>query len=240
MKELLNKRINDLATENYAVLRLFLEYKIDFYCKGDRVLKDVISNSELDKEIFLKKLEETLNQPKSHFEVQIEEWPLDLLADYIQKTHHRYTDQTLVTLKKMTTDYIENNLAEIDKMKEFQIPLELLAKELGGHMKKEELILFPFIKKLIINKGKFDSSRIKSAEDPIEMMIHEHDTAFNLLEKIQIIFDRNSQEELPSQEYKDIVQLMSELHQDLVVHIHLENNILFPKVLELEKIKVNL
>jgi len=238
MEEKLDVKIGDLATENHEVLRLFLRYNIDFYCRGKLSLKEVLEHSDFNIDDFLKEFNELNKLPKRKYEVKIESWPLDLLADYIQKTHHAFTDKILVEIKSAVDNYIDQSFDENGEISEFKIQIELLAKELGGHMKKEELILFPYIRKMVATRGKMEAPRFGTVQKPIDLMIHEHDTAFVLLKNIRKILNNYIVDDSKSPQLVNIVEMMNDLDHDLALHLHLENNILFSNVVELEKNKV--
>src|SRR5690554_564524 len=228
MNNILDQKIGDLAIRDYSFIQLFQKYKVDFYCKGNLTLDEGLRNAKINSHDFLNELEKIRAKNSTEYKVKIEEWPLDLLADYLQKKHHRFTDQILVKLKKKVDEYLTNNSGEKENISAFKVHLELLAKELGGHMKKEELILFPYIRKMVVTRGKIEAPRFKSVESPIEMMIHEHDTAFSLLTKIRILLNNYEWNTPNTEPVKEIKCLMKQLDDDLGLHLHLENNVLFP------------
>lgn len=239
MKHVLKHKVSDLAVKNFAILQFFIVHQIDFYCEGNQSLEEAIMKSKLDKEEIVQEIEKINKQAVSGYSVNIDNWPLDLLADYIQKTHHKFTEQILVELKDEVDAFIaENNGDHKVTIVDFKVKLNLLAKELGGHMKKEELILFPFIRKMVSARREVEAPRFGSVQKPIDMMIHEHDTAYQLLVEIRRLFNNYENEFDVKSKYKDIVLKMSSLDVDLQHHLHLENNILFPKTVELEKNKV--
>jgi len=238
MDNILDQKVKDLAIENDAYIEFFHHHNVDFYCNGKLTLKQALQNANVETEVFLDYAQSILNETPRKYGVKIEEWPLDLLADYIHKTHHQYTEQTLVELKSEVKTFLKDH--ENQKLTEFQTLLERLAKELGGHMKKEELILFPHIRKLMLAKGELSSFQFKTVVNPIHLMIHEHTSAFELLQSIRSIFEGYKYSEENYLEVKLIIQKMEELDRDLTLHLHLENNILFPKVVMFEKNRLNL
>lgn len=238
MKQILNQKIGDLAIESFSFIQLFQKYKVDFYCEGSLMLKEALNNAEIDVDMFLKESTELQFQKNHLYNVKIDQWPLDLLADYIQKTHHRFTDQILVDIKNGVNEYLSDKQKVDDTILTFKEQIELLAKELGGHMKKEELILFPYIRKMIATRGAMVKPRFESVGNPIDMMIHEHNKAFLLLKNIRLIFNNYEINDMDSIKMNEIKLLMSDLDHDLTLHLHLENNILFPKVIEFEKNKL--
>src|SRR5690554_398093 len=240
MDPLLDQKVSEIAINNFAFIKLCQEFNIDFYCNGNATLKEALKNSDRNETEFLIRLKEVNDNKPYGFNGKIEDWPLDLLADYIQKTHHRFTDLILVQIKSAVNEYLETHHPKNENLLIFQEQLNLLSKELGGHMKKEELILFPYIRKMIATRGAMEEPRFKSVENPIDMMIHEHDTAFQLLKNIRSVLNDYTIEDINSVEMNDILSKMKSLDTDLGLHLHLENNILFPKVIAFEKIKLNL
>src|SRR5690554_3147068 len=112
MKQILNEKIGDLAIESFSFIQLFQKHKVDFYCEGNLMLKKALNNAEIDVDMFLKEFTELQIQKKYLYNVKIDQWPLDLLADYIQKTHHRYTDHILVDIKNAVHEYLSNRSEE--------------------------------------------------------------------------------------------------------------------------------
>lgn len=239
MDQLLKKRTQDLAKENFANIRLFQHYNIDFYCHGGLTLEKALSNSKVQSDKFIEELKAIQEQPKKEYVVDIKNWPLDLLSDYIQKTHHRFTDQILVEIKEKTNEYLIQELPYSNEIEAFKILFEQLAKELGAHMKREELLLFPTIKKIVNTRDKIDDPGDKTVKNPVDQMIHEHDTQNQLVEKIRRRLNNYVIDGEKPQAYRDIIHLMEKLDLDLSLHLHLENNILFPKAVELESSKLN-
>jgi regulator of cell morphogenesis and NO signaling len=112
------------------------------------------------------------------------------------------------------------------------------AKDLGAHMKKEELILFPFIKKMIAAKQKgenVEKPHFGSVENPVAMMKHEHTVEGDRFVKIAALTSNYQFPEDSCGTYQVTFKMLEDFEKDLHTHIHLENNILFPKAIELEK-----
>ena len=226
-------KVGQLARENFAVIQLFNKNNIDFFCKGTRSLKEALAESGTGEEGFLKELEKISAQKPQLYAVDVEKWPLDLLADYIQKTHHRYTDQALLEIKELINKFLANGSEEAGTIEKFNPTFELLAGGLVTHMKKEELMLFPAIKKIVAaSAGGNNTAMLGSVDKTIEAMINEHDLQHQALKKIREVLDGYATKE-GHDDYNKIVLLMKALDEDLPFHIHLENNILFPKAVEL-------
>lgn len=238
MEEIFNKEIGVLAQQDYRYIKIFQQFDLDFFCKGTLTLNEVILNSQVDKNEVVNLVNQIQNSEATGLEVDIDSWPLDLLANYIQKTHHIFTDKILVDLKTAIGLFLENDLPEKEIISAFKTPLESMAGELGAHMKREELVLFPTIKKIVMTRGKLDDPGERTVQNPVDKMIHEHDTQFVLLQEIRRILANYKLTKEASKEYVEIVSMMKSLDKDLGIHLHLENNILFPKAVKLEHSKV--
>ena len=114
-----------------------------------------------------------------------------------------------------------------------------VAGELSSHLKKEELILFPFIKKMLVAKKENSGlpvAHFGTVDNPIKMMETEHEDAGELFRKISLLSNNYTPPQGACNTYRAFYAKLDEFEQDLHQHIHLENNILFPKVLILEKV----
>jgi len=173
--------------------------------------------------------------------VDFQSWPLDLLADYIEKKHHRYIEQRSPEIKAYLDKLCKvhgNNHPELFKINEL---FSEGAGELAQHMKKEELMLFPKIKGLVKLVEKNDSEANKkpgSVSTIVQAMIAEHENEGVRFKQIAQLTDNYSVPADGCSTYNVTFSLLKEFEEDLYMHIHLENNILFPGTIELEK-KVN-
>ncbi|MEO8770936.1 MAG: hemerythrin domain-containing protein, partial [Ferruginibacter sp.] len=166
------------------------------------------------------------------------EWGLDFLADYIVNTHHRYIKTNLPDVRIYATKVMKvhgNNHPELLKIHEL---IEEVNAELTAHMVKEEKVLFPYIKALAIAKNNSSSvyeENFGTVQNPINMMEMEHELVGKNMEEIRTLSNNYLLPEDACASYSLLYRLLSEFEEDLHLHIHLENNILFPKALELEK-----
>ncbi len=170
--------------------------------------------------------------------IDYKSWPLDLLAEYIEKTHHRYVEEKIPVIRqfldKLCSVHGERH-PELFKINEL---FRASAGELASHMKKEELMLFPFVKRMV--KAKLDNEAIQSpqfgtVENPIAMMMEEHDTEGERFREIAELTNNYTPPADACNTYKVTFAMLDEFEKDLHLHIHLENNILFPNAVKLEK-----
>ena len=230
------KTIGEMVAEDFRAAEVFRKYKIDFCCKGNRTIEEACENKKFNVADIYNDLE-NISQNRAG-DVDFNSWPLDLLADYVEKTHHKYVEENTAVL----IQYL-NKLCKVhgDRHPElFQINELFLesAKDLATHMKKEELILFPFIKKMVAAKAKGENIQkphFGSVENPVAMMKHEHTVEGDRFVKIAELTNNYQFPEDACGTYQVTYKMLEDFENDLHKHIHLENNILFPKAIALEK-----
>lgn len=240
--ELLKENIiGEVVAKNYRAAAVFKEYGIDFCCQGNRTIDNACIKKNVNSESVINDLNAALNQ--QHVETtDYKSWPLDLLADYIEKKHHRY----VVSKTSEITPY----LAKICRVHGERHP-ELIAintlfldstAELTKHMKKEEHVLFPFIRSIV--NAKQENSTIEkphfgTIQNPIAVMMDEHEVEGGRFREIAELSNNYTTPIDACNTYRVTFALLKEFEEDLHLHIHLENNILFPNALKLEKEFVN-
>src|SRR5690606_22324524 len=99
MEQTMEKTVGQIVAEDYRTAQVFKNHKIDFCCKGNRSIQEVAEKNNLDAEVLLKELEEVQQQSQGEY-TNFESWSLDLLADYIEKKHHRYVEERIPVLKQ--------------------------------------------------------------------------------------------------------------------------------------------
>lgn len=237
MNTLEKHTIGEFVAQDFRTAALFSKYKIDFCCKGNRTLEDVCQSKGLDIDFIENELNIIL-ESKDGNSIDFKSWPIDLLIDYIEKVHHRYIEEKSLVLfmylDKLCRVHGNHHpeLIEINRL--FTNSVEELAK----HMKKEELILFPYIRKLVtasLTNQPIVKPHFGTINNPIAMLHHEHDTEGERFRTIaQLTNDYNPPSDA-CETYKVTFAMLKAFEDDLHKHIHLENNILFPKAIMLEE-----
>ena len=228
--------IGYFVAKDFRSAAVFSKYGIDFCCKGNRTIEESCENKGLDFFLIEKEVASVL-ETKSDGAIDFKSWPSDLLIDYIEKTHHRYVEEkstVLVAFLDKLCKVHGHNHPELFAIKEL---FDGCAGELAQHMKKEELILFPFIKKLenAISTGQvIEQPHFGTVENPIAMMKHEHENEGDRFVKIAELTNNYTPPNDACNTYKVTFSMLQEFEQDLHKHIHLENNILFPKAIEMQ------
>lgn len=228
--------IGAMVAEDFRTAAVFKKYGIDFCCKGGRTISDACEKKGIDEQ---KIYEEIENLPKSGgANIDFTSWPLDLLADYVEKTHHRYVEEKTPVLQAFLDKLCKVHGERHPELFEIRELFDESAKDLAAHMKKEELILFPFVRNMIKAQQTGEALRqphFGTVENPVNMMQHEHTVEGERFEKIAQLTDGYTPPADACNTYKVAFAMLQDFENDLHTHIHLENNILFPKSIHLEK-----
>lgn len=231
-----NKTIGEMVADDFRTASVFSSNKIDFCCKGNRTLDEVCSQKGLDVSTVLEQLEKATATDNTA--IDFNTWELDLLIDYIEKKHHRYVEEKIPVLLSFLLKLEQVHGAAHPELFEIKNLFKRTADELTQHMKKEELILFPYIKQMVEaarNKTPLSAPGFGSVANPIAMMMEEHENEGNRFEKIVAISNNYMPPADGCNTYKVTFQMLQEFESDLHTHIHLENNILFPKAIVLQE-----
>lgn len=237
METLEKTTIGEYVAKDFRTAAIFAKYGIDFCCKGNRTIEEACDKKGHDSETILNEINAILNT-KNDNNIDFQSWPLDLLADYIEKTHHRYVEEKTQILLPFLDKLCRVHGASHPELFAINELFIGCAGELAQHMKKEELILFPFIKKMVkatLQDELVEQPHFGTVENPIAMMMHEHDAEGERFRKIAGLTNDYNPPADACNTYKVTFAMLQEFEQDLHKHIHLENNILFPKAVELEK-----
>ena len=232
-----NMTIGDIVAEDYRKAKVFKHYGIDFCCGGGKTLHHVAEQKSLDLTTIISSLEAIDHLKINDTTQEYNSWGLEKLIDHIIDQHHAYTretiDQILPLIAKVSKVHGEWR-PELNKINQHFIEL---ANELTMHMMKEENVLFPYILKLT-NREKVPSM-FGSVQNPIRNMELEHDLAGDLIQKIESLSNQYKIPEGACNSYTVVYKLLKEFQDDLTQHIHLENNILFPKAIQIELELIN-
>ncbi len=230
--------IGAMVAKDYRAATVFEKFGIDFCCKGNRTLEEATEKKKINIDAVKAELESLLNSPNEE-SMDFNFWPLDLLADYIEKKHHRYVEERIPLLRQYLDKLCKVHGDVHPELFEINQLFSETAGELTAHMKKEELILFPYIRKMLkkFKDGSplLDAPHFRTVKNPIKMMMDEHENEGERFEKIAKVSDNYNPPADACNTYRVTYALLDEFEKDLHKHIHLENNILFPKSIQHEE-----
>jgi regulator of cell morphogenesis and NO signaling len=218
--------VAQLAISHPGALAIFTKYNIDYCCGGHRSLEDACRRIGLDPETI--KAEIQNSQRETTETVHPENWSSAFLAEYIVQNHHKYVKSAIPEIHAFldkVCDAHGNDSLELLHIRESFLDL---AEELTSHMEKEETVLFPAIKKLEAqNHGDHPLKSMIVA--PIGAMEHEHAIAGDLVKQIRSLSGNYTPPDFACPTFRITYKKLQEFDNDLMKHIHLENNILFER-----------
>lgn len=229
-----SETLGEIASKDLRKAEVFKKLGLDFCCGGKKSLEDACSEMGLDVDIVKTELEnvsQTQSTAPSH---DFSSWPLSFLSDYIVNVHHSYVTQNMPVLLDLSQKVAEHHGASNPELKKVYDKVDEMFCELKVHLKKEENILFPYIKQLENANGSPVAKAFASVQQPVSVMEHDHDIVGNLAKEIRELTNNYSLPATACNSYALLYKKLEEFEDDLHVHIHLENNILFPKVIEME------
>lgn len=233
-----NEKVGDLVAADYRLATVFKKYGIDFCCGGGKTLKAASEAKGIDLEVIEKELASAITQRDTSGLSDAARWSLDFLADYIVNVHHRYIRETIPVLREFTRRVAMVHGMGNPEVVEIARLFEELSVELEDHIAEEEQVLFPYIKELVAaekNGSPVASPDFGSADNPIGAMEHDHDRAGELMHQIRDLSGNYTPPEHACNTYRVSFAKLEEFEDDLHRHVHLENNILFPRAITLEK-----
>ncbi len=229
--------IRQIVGNDHRAAAVFEKYSIDFCCGGNRTLDEACAPKGVDPALILQELQqvETAGGVGSF---RPGEWGLGTLADYIVNNHHRYVRRALPLIQTHLDKLVSVHGKNHPELSGIAGRFHLVADELTQHMQKEEVVLFPYIKSLVDaskNGGTATRPMFHTIRRPIQMMEVEHQSAGEALSFIRSATGDFTPPSDACETYRVTYRELEEFEGDLHQHIHLENNILFPKAIELEE-----
>jgi regulator of cell morphogenesis and NO signaling len=220
--------VGEVVARDLRAASVFREAGIDFCCGGKKSVEQACKEKNVDPEEIMRKLNNIESFPNTATH-NFREWDLSFLSDYVVNAHHKYVRKSLPEIMFYTQKIAKVHGAHHPELIDVADLFSLVNRELIQHMEKEETFLFPAIKEAESN-GSEDAKAI--IVDEIERLADEHEFAGGTMDKINEITNGYTVPEDGCNSYRMAFRLLKEFEDDLHIHVHLENNILFPKALE--------
>jgi regulator of cell morphogenesis and NO signaling len=239
MRVTTEKTVRELALDNPAATRVFEKLGIDYCCGGNKSLEEACRAANLNTDQVLDSLE--MAGQSSHAVQKDRNWQVEPLADliaHIKNTHHKYTREELARLGPLFDKVCSVHGKNHPELLQIRGIFQGLAQELTTHMMKEDMVLFPYVARMeeaTIEKEPIVPAPFGTVQNPVSMMEHEHNSAGNALRAMRETSDGYSAPADACVSYQTLYKALAEFEADLHQHIHLENNILFPRAVAMEK-----
>ena len=228
--------IGEIVSGDFRAAAVFQKYGIDFCCGGNRTVEDACRAKQIDATAVIADVIRECAVADDGAP-QYAAWVPSALVTYIISKHHAYVRKALPALTAYTQKLSQVHGQNHPELREVELLVADVSAEMTSHMMKEERILFPFIVELQAASergGPAPFIPFGTVANPIHMMEEEHESAGGAMERIRQLTSGYTVPADGCTTYQVALQELEQFEQDLHAHVHLENNILFPKALKLE------
>jgi regulator of cell morphogenesis and NO signaling len=226
--------IGEIVAADSRAAAVFERFGIDFCCGGRRSIAEACRTAAIDP-ITVEQALDAL-PPDDPGDDNAATWPLHHLIDHIVGTHHAYIRSTLPLISGYLTKLVQVHGARHPELNRIAQLFERLGADLLRHMTKEEILLFPYVRELALTPSdRRRPSPFGTVENPIRMMEREHREAGDEVHAIRELTAGYTPPSDACTTYRVCLSELARFERDLHRHVHLENNVLFPRAIELEQ-----
>jgi len=236
------KTVREVAVENPAATRVFEKFGIDYCCGGNQPLEEACSRVGVSIDQVLDSLQ--MEQETARAAQKVHDWQsesLGALIAHIKNTHHKYVREETVRLAALLDKVSSVHGKNHPELFAIQSTFNGLAQELTTHLMKEEMVLFPYIVRMeesVVQNELVVPAPFGTVRNPVSMMEHEHDSAGCALRALRKASNDFAPPADACVSYQTLYKRLAAFEEDLHQHIHLENNILFPRAIAMEMRKL--
>jgi regulator of cell morphogenesis and NO signaling len=228
--------VRELVAADYRTAALFERYGIDFCCRGCQTVAEGCAQTGADETRLIQELNGVLRSDAGATP-KFSEWNLGALIDHIVTKHHAYVRDALPKLRAHSHRIADVHGGRHPELARVAKLVDAVSDEMTSHMMKEEHILFPYIAGLAEaaeGTAPMPSAPFGTVERPIRMMEAEHESAGSAMEEIRALTNGYAPPADGCTTYKVCLEELEAFEKDLHAHVHLENNVLFPRALRIE------
>jgi regulator of cell morphogenesis and NO signaling len=240
MEEIMNfsseTKVKDIALAAPSARRILENAGLDYCCGGGKSLAEACLRANTSAEEILKQLRGN-SQQVDPAEQQWTKAPLQELTGHIRDKHHRWVREAIPRINMLLTKVRTKHGANHPELTEIQALFSEVGRAMIMHMQKEEQILFPYIDELersVNEHREIESPFFQTVRSPVHAMMNEHDAAGDLVKQIRKATAAYAAPDDACASYKGLYENLREFEADLHQHVHLENNILFPRAVDME------
>lgn len=232
--------VHDIVTKDYRTAEIFRKYDLEFCCGGKLPLQVACDNKGLDADRVLNDLNLVTRDVRiSSADIDFNDWDIDFITDYIVNVHHQTIRKSLPQLKAHLDQFAEGHKKKYAYVEELQRSVNQFSKSVLVHMEQEEEIIFPYIKQIAHayhSRASYASLLVRTLRKPVDdIMQHEHDVTARMLRHWRELTNNYTPPQHACLSHQVVFKKFKEVDNDLVQHLHLENEILFPKAINMEK-----
>jgi len=233
--------VTEIVTNDYRTAAVFMKYKIDYCCwdSRERPLHAVCESKGIDTDKILVELEKATTSIHVSNSLQFADWDIDFTINYIIHIHHQYLKKAFPSVQEELINFASGHSDKFPELNELKKVFMQLEKNMIPHMIEEEEIIFPYIKQIshaYEGKEAYATLLVRTLRKPVEsIFLNKHETLSKIIHRMRELTHNYIPPVHACVKHRVTFSLLKELDNDLVQHLHLENNILFPRALAMEK-----
>ncbi len=231
--------VADIVKNDYRTADVFLKYDIEFCCGGKWPLEMVCASKNLDITLLIQELEKASRNVQVSNNLRFDEWSTGFLVDYIVNVHHQYLRTSLPVVVEYVKKFLDGHLKKFPVLENLKSLVNKLHDDFLTHVKQEEEIFFPYIKQIThahLHREPYGSLLVRTLRKPLQdIALREHDLLYKILSEMREITQQYTVPANACVTHRVTFSKLKELDNDLVQHMHLENDILFPNAIQIEK-----
>lgn len=232
------RTIRDIVAADYRTAAIFQRYGLDFCCRGNRTVEDACAEAGIGADGVYRDLQDATALPQVGCAPRYDEWDLRTLIGHIVSKHHTFVREQLPLVQAHARKVAQVHGERHPEMVRVAELFDGVSEEMTSHMMKEEQILFPYLAALeaaSLSEDVMPIAPFGTVANPIHMMEMEHESAGDAMADIRRLTDNYQVPADACGTFALLIQELEAFEADLHQHVHLENNILFPKALEIER-----
>jgi regulator of cell morphogenesis and NO signaling len=231
--------VSDIVANDYRTADVFRKYGIEYCCGGKWPLSTVCKMNGIEEKVLKDELKKATRTFQISASIPFEKWSIDFLTDYIVHVHHYYLDKNLPVLREILKDFVEGHAEKITYLPLLEKCFNRLYDELIPHMQHEEEVIFPYIRQVahaFEDGDTFGALLVKTLRKPIgKMMDQEHSFLSEYIYKFRELTSNYMAPDRACTSHHVVFSKLKELDNDMVQHMYLESDLLFPRIIEMEK-----
>lgn len=231
--------IEDIVASDYRTADVFKKYGIEYCCGDNQSLVSVCQSKGLETKNVINDLRVAVRETNISNSIRYDDWHIDFLTDYIVNVHHQYLRIAIPALKEYIEELNKAHKTEYPYLHDIQKLVAGMSRQFTPHMKHEEEIIFPYIRQIAhayYSKESYASLLVRTLRKPIEDVVEqEHELIADTLRELRLITNNYTPPENACLSHRVAFSKLKEVDTDLVQHMFLENEVLFPRAMAMEK-----
>jgi regulator of cell morphogenesis and NO signaling len=233
-----NKTVADIVRSDYRTADVFKKYGISCCNDNHDSLLETCTSRSLNYNAILNELSQATKTITISNSLHFSDWKMSFLVDYVTNVHHAYMHMSLPTIEASLVSYIETHKKRQPEINKILFLFRELMVLLGTHSRHEEEIIFPYIKQIentFLRRETYGNLFVRTLRKPLSNIEKEHEVVMSILKEIQSLSNNYTCPSTGCADLSAIYNKLNEFHADMVQHTHLEDDILYPRAIEMEK-----